>query len=182
MSRAPLRLLPALALCAGLCASPAGAEELGQVRFTFDGAEKTWYTVLRTIKGKARPSASLKESRMTTRVAIDAWADPDAAPSPESVTITLIYVHAPAASGPIDYRHPANRKIEWVLEGFSGPRWIARGIKLEIETADLAGATGRLAGTFSAEFCHATGISDKPDEASCRPVSGTIDTKVVRKD
>lgn len=90
MSRAPLRILPTLALCAGLWALPAGAEELGQVRFTFDGVEKTWYTVLRIIKGKA--------------------------------------------------------------------------------------------GTFSAEFCHATGISGKPDEASCRLVSGTIDTKVVRKD
>jgi len=181
MSRATLRILPALVLCGGLWGLPAGAEELGQVRFTFDGVEKTWFTVMRETKGKARPSATLKESRAGGKIEIEARPDPDA-PSLESVNITLIYARSPTAQGPLDYRHPANRKIEWVLEGFTGPRWKGRKITVELETADLAGDAGRLAGTFSAEFCHATGISAKVDEASCRPVSGTIDTKVVRKD
>ncbi len=181
MNHALRRLLPVLILCAGLGALPAGAEELGQVRFTFDGAEKTWFTVIRNIKGKSRPSAKLKSTRTGDTIKIEAFPDP-AAPSLESVTIALIYVRSPTMSGEPDYARPASRKIDWVLEGFTGPRWKGRKMKVQLTTVDLAGDMGRLAGTFSAELCHAAGIYDKVDESSCQLVSGTIDTKVVRDD
>lgn len=46
MKHALAGLLLASALSAGFCAPPAWAEELGQVRFTFDDMENTWLTVI----------------------------------------------------------------------------------------------------------------------------------------
>lgn len=181
MKHALAGLLLASALSAGFCAPPAWAEELGQVRFTFDDMENTWFTVIREIKGKSRPSATLSESSTMEKIEIEAFSDPEA-PALESLTIRLIYARSITRPGPPDYTRPAGIDIVWALEGFVGPRWEGRNVRLDLTTIDLARDTGYLGGTFSAEFCHLEEIYGEPDEASCRPVSGSIDTKVVRKE
>ena len=71
MKRALRHLLLISALSAGFCASPAWSEELGQVRFTFDGVEHTWYTLTFEVRGTPRPSAQLSSRPIATTTSED---------------------------------------------------------------------------------------------------------------
>ena len=181
MKHALSRLLLASALGAGFCALPAWAEELGQVQFTFDGVEHTWFTLTHEVRGKSRPSAQLSSRSITDSIDIDAFPDPGAA-TPERLSLTWIYPRSITQPGPPDYTRATGLDIVWNLEGGIGPHWIGHNANLNISTADLEGETGRLTGTFTAEFCYTAELYGDPDESTCQPVSGSVDTAIIRRE
>jgi len=181
MKHALSRLLLASALGAGFCAVPAWAEELGQVRFTFDGVEHTWYTLIHEVRGTPRPSAQLSSRSISDSIDIDAFPDPGAA-TLERLSLTWIYPRSITQPGPPDYTRAMRFDIVWNLEGGIGPHWIGRDAKLDISTVDLEGDAGHLTGTFTAEFCYSAEFYGNPDESTCQPVSGSVDTAIIRRE
>lgn len=182
MMKHPARsLLAALTVAAALFALPAWAEELGQVQFTFDGEERSWFTMTYEVGGTPRPSARVKSNSFGDVVDIDAF--PDAgSPTLERLSLSWIYPRSLVGTALPEQTPVVSFDITWLLGMVTGPQWVSRNEQLDLTTIDLEGDEGRVTGTFIAELCYVEKLYGDPDESTCQPISGAIDTRIGRRD
>lgn len=181
MKRALRHLLLISALSAGFCAPPAWSVELGQVRFTSDGVDHTWYTLTHEVRGTPRPSAQLSSRSIADSIDIDAFPDPGAA-TLERLSLSWIYPRSISQPGPPDYTRAIGLSITQLQGIVTGPQWVSRNAQLDLATTELEGDPGHLAGAFTAELCYVTELYADPDESTCQPVSGSLDTAIIRRE
>jgi len=187
----------AVAALLGLACLPAGAEDFGQIAFSFDGKEHEWPTFTRQAGEKTIASARLTKTGRVNTMTIDAYEKQTDTRS-AILNVQLLYMtrtglrpprrstgdkqastgsQAPAASP--DYGRPTSVGIIFFTGGARGPVWQGRNAKVEIQSHDLSGDVGRMKASFSAEMCFAEKLHADPDESRCQPISGTIETRVV---
>lgn len=179
MKHSTRSLLAALTVGTALFAFPAWAEELGQVQFTFDGEDRSWFTMTYDVGGTPRPSAYLQSTSVGGTVKIDAFPDREK-PTIERLSLSWRYPRSVIRSDSPDFTRVADINITRLLESATGPQWVSRNGKLELTAADLEGDEGHIVGTFTGELCYVDKPYDDPDESTCQPISGTIDTRTGR--
>lgn len=168
MKHALSRLLLASALGAGCCALPAWSEELGQVRFTFDGVDHTWYTLIHEVRGTPRPSAQLSSRSIADSIDIDVFPDPGAA-TLERLSLSWMYPRSITQPGPPDYTRATGLSITLLPGIVTGPQWVSRNAQLHLTTIEREGDPGHLAGAFTAELCYVSELYGDPDKAPVSP-------------
>lgn len=174
-------LLAALIVGTALFAFPAWAKELGQVQFTFDGEDQSWFTMTYDVGGTPRPSARVRSSSMGDTVDIDAFPEADS-PTLERLSLTWMYPRSFPRSNPPDYTRAFGFSITWLPGMVTGPQWVSRNEQLDLTTVDLEGNEGHVTGTFTAELCYVEELYGDPDESTCQPISGAIDTRIGRRE
>ena len=173
-------LLAALTVGTALFAFPAWAEELGQVQFTFDGEDRSWFTLTYDVKGAPRASAQVKSNSFGDVVDINAFPESDS-PTLERLSLSWIYPRSLVGTASPEHRRVVSFDITWSLGMVTGPQWVSRNEQLDLATVDLEGDEGHVTGTFTAELCYVEKLYGDPDESTCQPISGAIDTRIGRR-
>ena len=127
--------------------------------------------------GTPRPSAHVRSNSFGATVKIDAFPDKEN-PTIERLSLSWMYPRSTMRSASPDFTRAASLNITRLLESATGPQWISRNGKLDLTAVDLEGDEGHIKGTFSAELCYVEKPYDDPDESTCQPISGAIDTKM----
>lgn len=118
---------------------------------------------------------------MGETVDIDAFPEADS-PSLERLSLTWMYPRSFPRSNPPDYTRAFGFSITWLPGMVTVPQWVSRNEQLDLTTVDLEGDEGRVTGTFTAELCYVEKLYGDPDESTCLPISGAIDTRIGRRD
>ncbi|WP_333682922.1 hypothetical protein [Pontibaca methylaminivorans] len=118
---------------------------------------------------------------MGETVDIDAFPEADS-PTLERLSLTWMYPRSFARSNPPDYTRVFGFSITWLPGMVTGPQWVSRNEQLDLTTGDLEGDEGHVTGTFTAELCYVEELYGDPDESTCQPISGTIDTRIGRRE
>lgn len=171
------RKIGALALLAALFCQPVSAEEFGRVAFNFDAEESEWFTVINQDSERTIASAEITTFGSLSTLAINAYREPRFS-AQEILNIQVTYSRGFSGNEEPDYSRPAGVGITLFTEGMSGPVWDGRNVQIDIEAYDLSGDIGQITATFSAELCRAEELYADPDESTCRPISGTVETQV----
>lgn len=118
---------------------------------------------------------------MGETVDIDAFPEADS-PTLERLSLTWMYPRSFPRSNSPDFTRAFGFSITWLLGNVTGPQRVSRNEQLDLTTVDLEGDEGGVTGTFTAELCYVEKLYGDPDESTCQPISGTIDTRIGRRD
>ncbi len=172
-----------LATCVVLgLAAPLAAisEEFGQIVATYDGEERTWYTIALKRGDEVQASSTYGGSVMDFfNLHLQGH------PRPSFTATDVLSVDAMVRGGIDANGGPIDVEIIHLPEGMSGPNWISQDAPtrstLSIESIDIGepGDTGLFIGTFSGQVCRRESITSEPDLTNCRMIEGRIDTRLL---
>ncbi|MHA3980617.1 hypothetical protein ACW9UR_23365 [Halovulum sp. GXIMD14794] len=151
-------------------------EPLGHLSLQFGGESSEWVTQLREVRGKLRHSARLRKRNLVDEIEITAY--PADSAVRERFAISIVFSRALDPDETPDYSRPTDITIVRLLGSVADPRWEARDIDMDYSFQEASDTEGALTGQFTATLCHSEGPYDDPDEASCLPASGKIETIV----
>ncbi|WP_425049574.1 hypothetical protein [Psychromarinibacter sp. S121] len=164
------------AACIAMAVSQAAAGDLGRITAFLDGDPIVWHTITMQQGGRTVATASVTQGARLTEVYVQGHPEP-AFGTAKLFTLEARYV-GPYAAGVL----PLSVDIMYMPDGMGGPFWTSRGAtrapSLDIVALDVWGNFGRLEAVFEGELCLRRIISSATDPATCRTVSGLIETEI----
>lgn len=152
------------------------ADQIGEVSATFDGSERQWYTLERTVGEQTAASASFRNTKRLSSLNIQAH------PEPRFSNVGVLSISA-SWFGTFELgKAPVSVEVLYLPEGMSNPFYtsdqVTDGATLAIESINLDEGSGHITGRFTAKLCHVTELYEAPDMGDCKDIDGAFDTKL----
>lgn len=159
---------------------PALSQEFGQIAATYDGEERTWYTIARESGGETQATATYGSSLANF---FDLHIQGH--PRPTFTSTDVLSVDAMVQGGIEAGGRLVDVEILHIPDGISRPTWTSQDAPtrstLSIEAIETGepGETGTLTGTFSGQVCLRESMTAEPDPMNCRMIEGRIKTRIL---
>lgn len=151
-----------------------GAQELGRIDGTLDGAARSWHTIQRTRMGRTVATASLVQGPRLTELNIQGH------PEPRFSTDDVLSLEVRYLGAYFTGADPVSVDILHMPKGMGGPFWTTKGAprppSVEIVSLDVWGNFGRLHAAFAGLICQRKIISAATDPDDCKEVTGVVET------
>ena len=153
------------------------AEEVGSMTVDLDGEERSFYFISVARGDQTAMTASFVDHKRLPSLNLQAH------PEPRFTTTDVLSVSGSWFGGYSEGKPLTDIEILFLPKGMSEPYYTTDQVEgdptLTLDSFEVDGETGQVAGAFSGKMCRVAKLYEAPDLADCMDITGTFETALM---